>query len=202
MSSALENFRNGFFYANSWEARKDGPPLYLLDKLNPSELAVVEKELIENFSPGDTWLVSALGYIRSQNALPALYKILDQSGAYGKVITAHAIFNICQDQRMIDIVEKEMKNQWNSTQLIDIIYTLPDFANERTDKILHDLQEHEEYLVAYNATRALKLPTDEVVEKFRQKNIAAKTAIKVTSPEKRRSWWQKLFGQSDVFFCF
>ncbi|WP_336516523.1 hypothetical protein [Pollutibacter soli] len=194
MSIALDNFRNDFLYASSWETRKDGPPLYLLDKLDATELAVAEMELISHLSKDDFWPVSALGYIRSQNALPSLYNLLYRASSYGKVITAHAIFNICKDEQMIDIVEREIKNQWNSTHLIDIIYTLPDFDNERTNKILHDLREHEEYLVAYNATRALQLPTEEIVERFRQKKIAA-NKISQNSPERNKlSWWQKIFS--------
>jgi len=165
----------------------------LLDKLNPSELAIAEKELIKNLKTDDSWPVSALGHIRSNAALPSLYNLLHRASAYGKVIAAHAIFNICKDERMIDIVENEVKKQWNNTHLVEIIYTLPDFENERTNKILQDLRGHEEYLVAYNATCALKLPTEEVVEKFRQKNIAANESNRLSPKENKLSWWQKLF---------
>ena len=54
--------------------------------------------------------------------------------------------------------------------LFDVFFMLSDFKDERIVALLNSYREHEEYLIAYNATRALGLSTDKVVQKFREKN--------------------------------
>lgn len=57
----------------------------------------------------------------------------------------------------------------NPYELIDILYHLPDFNNKSITELHHSYRNHTDYLVAYNATQALGLPIDEVVERFRDK---------------------------------
>ncbi|MBK9981092.1 MAG: hypothetical protein IPP15_01475 [Saprospiraceae bacterium] len=95
---------------------------------------------------------------------------------------------------MIAIVLDETPKITNWIELIDIMYMLADFHVEKVTSMLHGFRDHEDYLVAYNATRALGLPTDDVVKKFR----AQKTAVKPTAPSPpppspKRKWWQNLF---------
>lgn len=87
-----------------------------------------------------------------------------------KIPIAYSIYQICGDAKMIDLVIQEMPKITNQYELIDILYLLPGFNNERIKKLLNEFRNHKEYLVVYNATRALGLPTDEVVEKFRKRN--------------------------------
>ncbi len=68
---------------------------------------------------------------------------------------------------MVEIVLKETERLNNQYDIIDILYMLSDFKDSRVDKVLNDFRNHKEYLVAYNATRALGLSTDKVVDKFR-----------------------------------
>ena len=82
---------------------------------------------------------------------------------------------------MINIVLDELPKIINQYELIDVIYMLPVFKDNRITGLLNDYRNHKEYLVAYNATRALGLSIDEVVKKARQRN-------------KRKSFWNKLFG--------
>ncbi len=82
---------------------------------------------------------------------------------------AHSIFQICQDAQMIDIVLNTMPAITNPYELIDILYYLPDFNNRSITELHHSYRNHTDYLVAYNATQALGLPTGEVVERFRDK---------------------------------
>lgn len=170
MKNNLEIFRREFLNANTWAQRKDGIPLYLLDKLSNEERKVAESELIAALSTGDTWPIMGLGHIKSTAALPTLYSLLSKTFKQIKVTLAHAIFQICADPLMIDISLDEMAqlSQWH--ELIDLLYLLPDFRNKRTDQLLQDFRNHPEYLVAYNATRALGLPTGPVVQKFRRKS--------------------------------
>lgn len=168
MSSNLDIFRSDFLGANSWAQRKDGVPLYLLDTLTIEELKVAEIELMKAASLSDTWPIIGLGHIKSQNALPLLYKLLSKSKKNTRITIAHAIFQIAQDQKMVDIVLDEIPKISNQYELIDMLYMLPDFQDPRLIELLKGFQEHKEYLVAYNATRALGLPTDEIVKKFRK----------------------------------
>lgn len=191
----LDIFRNAFLNANTWAQRKDGVPLYLLDKLSKEELTIAERELIKALGPGDSWPILGLGHIQSKAALPGLYDLLAKSERNIKVTIAHSIFQICRDPRMIDIVLTETPKAANMYELIDVLYMLPDFHDERVTQMLNSFREHEEYLVAYNATRVMGLNTDEVVLKFRDKNAAKKaTPPDNSQPKAELSWWQKLFG--------
>jgi hypothetical protein len=152
-----------------------------LDNLTPNELKTAEAELIRSANLGDTWQIIGLGHIRSTDALPTLYSLLDKSNKRMKVTIAHSIFQICQDPKMIDIVLEEVPKITNQYELIDILYLLAAFKDERVTVLLKGFRDHQEYLVAYNATRALGLPTKEIVEMFRDK-------------DEPKGFWNKLFG--------
>ena len=85
-----------------------------------------------------------------------------------KVTIAHAIFQINGDATMGELVLKEMPQLDSWTEIIDLLYLLPDFKDARVAALLHQFRESKEYLIAYNATRVLGLSTDEVVKKFRE----------------------------------
>jgi hypothetical protein len=69
---------------------------------------------------------------------------------------------------MIDLILAETKGITNWTELIDVMYILASFKDERVQSLLTSYCQHSDYLVAYNATRAMGLPTDEVVTRFRK----------------------------------
>jgi len=58
---------------------------------------------------------------------------------------------------------------------------LPTFKDEKIAASLNSFCDHKQYLVVYNATRALGLSTYEVVKRARERN-------------EKKSIWQKLFG--------
>ncbi len=182
MTNNLDIFRKEFLEANSWAQRKDGVPLDLLDNLTSEELQAAEIELIKVVSLKDNWPIVGLGHIKSKDALPTLYDLLDKSKGSMKVTIAHSIFQICQDNKMTEIVLETMPGITNQYELIDVLYYLPDFKDKRITELLNNYRNHKEYLVAYNATRFLGLPTDEVVEKYREK-------------KKQRSIWDRLMGK-------
>lgn len=163
----LDIFRKAFFEANTWAQRKDGAPLDLLDNLTNEELKTAEADLIKAASLQDNWPIVGLGHIKSKAALTILFDLLNQSKGGMKVTIAHSIFQICQDPAMIDLVLETMPEITNQYELIDILSYLPDFKDKRITDLHHGYRNHNEYLVAYNATRYLGLPTDEVVERFR-----------------------------------
>ncbi len=159
MTKALEAFYKDYLHANSWAQRKDGPPLSLLDKLNPQEKEIAEEELINQASVGDAWPIIGLGYLKSKLALDKLYNLLDSGSEGIKVIISHAIFQINNDPEMIEIAIKETEKLKEWYEIIDILYMLPDFNDSRVNNLLTNFCNHKEDLVAYNARRALGLPT-------------------------------------------
>ena len=169
MTKNLDIFRKEFLDANTWEQRKDGVPLDLLDNLTNEELKTAELELINVINLRDDWPIIGLGHIKSKDALPSLYRLLDKSNGTIKVTIAHSIFQICQDNKMIEIVLETMPNITKEFELINVLYYLPSFKDKRTSDLHLSYRNHKDYLVAYNATRYLGLSTDEVVEKFRDK---------------------------------
>jgi hypothetical protein len=162
----LDIFRKEYLKANTWAQRKEGAPLYLLDNLSAEELKAAENDLINVVSLQDNWPIVGLGHIKSKNSLPALYKLLEGSKGVMKVTIAHSIFQIAQDENMINIVLETMPGITNECEIIEVLYYLPDFKDERIIDLHHTYRNHKDYLVAYNATRYLGLPTDEVVKKF------------------------------------
>lgn len=83
---------------------------------------------------------------------------------------------------MAEIALETMSTINDKFQLIDVLYYLPNFKDKRITELHHSYRNHKDYLVAYNATRYLGLPTGEVIEKFRDK-------------KKQRSIWGKLMGK-------
>lgn len=195
MTRNLALFRSEFLEANSWEQRKDGTPLYLLDNLSDEEREVAEEMMIKAVGLHDHWPIVGLGHIQSKDALPGLYKLLEKSERVMRVIIAQAIFQIKHDNSMIDIVLDTMPTITKEEELIDVLYYLPKFNDQRITDLHHTYRNHEEYLVAYNATRYLGLSTDEVVEKYRSKVLKSKFVSQPVNMHKRKpTWWEKLFG--------
>jgi len=166
----LKIFRDEYLNANTWSQRKEGVPLDLLDNLSTKELKIAEKELIDSLSLKDDWPIKGLGYLKSKDALPKLYKLLPKSKKGMKVTIAHSIFQICGDEEMIKIPLAETPKISNQYELINVVYLLKGFEDEKVNEMLDGLREHDEYLVAYNATRALGLSTDKVVKKYKNKD--------------------------------
>ena len=173
-------FKKEYLEANTWAQRKDGVPLDLLDNLENEELKAAEIELIKAASLRDDWPIVGLGHIKSKDALPTLFRLLSESKGAMKVKIAHSIFQISQNEKMKGIVLETMPQITGEFELVDVLYYLPFFKDTKITDLLHSYRTHKKYLVAYNATRYLGLPTDEVVEKFRNK-------------EKPKSFWGKLF---------
>jgi len=167
VTNNIEIFKREFLGANTWAQRKDGIPLDLLDKLTNDEIKVAELELIKVLSLDDDWPIIGLGHIKSKDALPLLFKLLEKSKRTMKVKIALSIFQISQDEKMKDIVIETMPHITGEYELVDVLYYLPKFQDKRITELLHIYRNHKNYLVAYNATQNLGMPTDEVVKKFR-----------------------------------
>jgi hypothetical protein len=176
LSKNLKLFYSEFLNANTWAQRKDGVPLELLDNLSVEELKIAESELINIVSINDSWPILGLGHIKSSASLPKLYELLANGSNHILIILAHAIFSICRDEKMIEIAIQETnqlvkKLPKTEFELIDVIFWLPDFLDERIGRILSDLCDNSSYLIAYNAARALGRSTEDIVRKFTRNSI-------------------------------
>lgn len=171
MYSNLDHFRRFFLnQKDSYLRAKEGVPLYLLDALTPQELAVAETELLRAVGSTDPWPIQGLGHIRSQVALPKLHERLPQAERSMRIYLAHAIYRISADPAMIDLVlESARRLDW--PRELRIMYLLPDFKDPRIEQMLESLCEHKEYLVAWNATRALGLSTEDLEQRSRGRAI-------------------------------
>lgn len=168
MTNNLDIFRKEYLLANTWAQRKDGVPLDLLDKLSIDELKIAEIELIKAANLGDSWPIVGLGHIKSQKSLPKLIALLSDSKGSMRVKIALSVFQISKDDRMKDIVLATMPAITGEYEIIDVLSYLPYFNDKRITELLHSFRTHKKYLVAYNATMHLGLPTEEIVEKFRE----------------------------------
>ena len=154
----LSVFRSEFLNADTWAQRKDGVPLETLDCLTEEELPVAEEELISKAGLNDNWPVIGLGHIRSHKALPALYRLLGEAEGSQRIVIAHSIFQINKDKKMCNAVLDELTHAglWSKFSIIAILYMLRDFENPEITGKLIEFCDSENYLVAYNAARALE----------------------------------------------
>jgi hypothetical protein len=165
----LDKFRKEFLQPSTLVRLQDGVPLRLLDALSPEELKIAEEELINALKPGDDWPFRGLGHIKSKKSLPKLYGWLEKSEKGMKVKIAYVIFQISRDKKMIDIALQEIPKVENEFSLIELLHLLPGFEDDGVLAMLDQFRDDKRYLVAYNATAAMALPTDIVIANFRNK---------------------------------
>ncbi len=163
MDSNYQKFADGFLNAYSWPERKEGPPIELLDVLDADERSRAEDVLIARLSSWrDDWPIIGLGHLRSKKSLPFLKKILRNARGSMKAHIATAIWKISSDPKMLDVVIRcsypsifSRLYPFKTFSQIDIIYCLAEFNNARAVNRLKELQNDTDYLVSYNAKRAL-----------------------------------------------
>ena len=143
----------------------------IIDSLSEEERGQVETALIHKLSQqsDDLLIVTTLGYLKSHKSLDILYGLLNNAKSIAMVIIASSIYEIAKDEKMIAIALEACEPLTNWWDLTGVFYYLAKFKNQRTDDFIRKYFDHKEYLVAYNATRAMGLPTDPVVKKFREK---------------------------------
>jgi len=164
-SLAYQEFDRCFLNASySWPERKDGVPLELLDKLNPEEKQEAEEALISRLSTGDSWPARGLGHLRSQSALGPLRRLLPKAKGSVRAAIALAIWQIDGDPQMADELVAlsrsdytDDSNSANTFTMIDIIYCLAYLSLETVTQRLEELTQSKNYLISYNAKRAIKL---------------------------------------------
>jgi hypothetical protein len=137
---------------------------HIIDKLTAKERNEVENALIDklNKHPEDLLIVETLAYLKSASSIPALRKLLENSSLdMEKLIIASSIFEINHDNSMIDIAIhafRQLDNKQDSCyvyKLTSAFYHLAKFNTPSVAKIIKEYTDHKEYLVSYNAKRAL-----------------------------------------------
>lgn len=167
-SEAYKRFHRGFFEADSWELRKDGPPLECLDDLTDQERERAGQALVDALKPGDSWPIIALGHLKSQQAVPALRKLLGETEGIARACAATSIWHAVSDPSMIEVVLEishqndtgDEKDHSSKYILIDVIYMLSEFPDPSALERLDELTMSKIYLVRYNAKEALEMWKD------------------------------------------
>jgi hypothetical protein len=147
-----------FLPPQTYQHRKDGPTLGLIDKLTSEEKFVFEQKLIERLEKGDTdiWIVEGLAYVKSEKALPALYNLLSRTGMKPSRITIESsIYQICKDPLMVDAALEDSMQVKDKFSIISIFYHLAQFRDSRVNDFVRQYFDDPDYLISYNAKRAI-----------------------------------------------
>lgn len=129
----------------------------LIDKLNDEEIFKVEKELITMLQKKpDMLIVETLGYMKSEKAIPILYELMESlNNEMAKIIIATSIFEINQDQKMIEKAKASFKTIKDKFQLISAFHYLVRLQDSEILKLIQNLTTSSDYLISYNAKQAL-----------------------------------------------
>jgi len=137
---------------------------HIIDKLDADEKIEVEKGLIDKLTehPEDILIVETLAYMKSTRSIPALRNLLANSSYdMEKLIIVSSIFEINHDNDMVDIAISAFRQLDNKKdayyvyKLTGAFYHLAKFNNPTAVEIIKEYFYHKEYLVSYNAKRAL-----------------------------------------------
>lgn len=138
----------------------------IIDKLNNDEKKKVEDRLIskllEPTEGVDTLIVETLAYLKSEKALPLLRNLLkNSSNELIKLKIAVSIFEINPSEDLIDLAIsafKKLDNQKDSNyvyKLTTAFFYLIRFNSSEVNNKIKQYIDHKEYLLAFNAKRAL-----------------------------------------------
>jgi len=139
----------------------------IIENLAESERVLLENALLQKLQSEaqkeiDTLIVETLAFLKSVKSVSTLKSLLAQSkDAVIRLRIATAIFEINSDVEMVDIAlsaVKQMDNERDAYyvyKLTAAFYYLAKFKNEKTEQLLKAYTGHREYLISYNAQKAL-----------------------------------------------
>lgn len=139
----------------------------LINKLTNEQKKKLENALIQKLNNEserevDTLVVDTLAYLKSHQALPVLRQLLEKRyNDMTSLIIAAAIFEISGDDSMIESVIDttnsidNKKDAYYSYKQTSAFYYLAKFKNDKIDRLLEEYAQEKDYLVSYNAKRAL-----------------------------------------------
>lgn len=142
---------------NDYQHRNGFSNEHIIDKLSDEEKSQVEKALVDRLHKNpDMLIVETLGYMKSDMSLPILYKLLeDLNDEIAKIITTVSIFEINQDQKMIDVAKKLFRIIKNKYQLISVFHYLVRFQDSEILKLIEGYATNKDYLISHNAKQAI-----------------------------------------------
>ena len=129
----------------------------LIDKLSDEVIFKVETELITMLQKKpDMLIVETLGYMKSKKSLSVLYELLESlNDEMTKIITATSIFEINQDQKMIEKAKVSFKAIKDKFKLISAFHYLIRLQDSEISKLIQEYSTNSDYLISYNAKQAL-----------------------------------------------
>jgi hypothetical protein len=146
-------------YQHRWEFSNHR----LIDELNENEKKEIENALITKLyaEPGDILIVKTLAYMNSNKAIPAMENSLENCKIQiQKVIIAVSIYEINRDIKMIDAAINAFKQVQEKWDLVFVFSYLKTFNDNRINEMIKKYIDHPDFLVSYNAKRALGIIKD------------------------------------------
>ena len=141
----------------------------LIDVLSDKEKeqledALINKLIVESDRHIDTLIVDTLVYLKSQKSLPVFRELLNkETYPLSKLIIATSIFELSGDESTIEIAVdlfrkmEDKKDSYYKYKLTQAFYYLAKLNNATVDSLVANYIKHEDYLVAYNAKRAMEI---------------------------------------------
>ncbi len=138
---------------------------HLINQLNEYERQQLEDALINKLlDKTDLLVVETLAYMKSEKSLLVLYNLLEKtSDNMDKLVIATSIFEINKDDRLIDIGMKAFNELSNKSSIYakylitSAFFYLIKFEDSKVNNIIEEYTKHSDYLISYNAKRALSL---------------------------------------------
>ncbi len=135
----------------------------IIDQLNDLEKSALETALIAMLPvTKDPLIIETLAYMKSSNALPALYDKLVTLPDMN-LTTAVCIFEINADSAMIDVALDAARkiasrtDPYRKFSLIYIFFPLSKFKHQKINAFIEQFINDDDFLIAYNAKRFLGL---------------------------------------------
>jgi HEAT repeat protein len=154
MSSAFEEFRKSYFEHPS----RDGPDLAVLDQLHENEQKEAEDLLLQSLTLDAIYSIKALGYLRSQRALPKLIELLPEAKGVAQVYIAQALWRIGRYKPASSFLCRILTKRsifGSSAARREAAIALREVDEKQSINALSAAVNDKNYLVRYHAQRSL-----------------------------------------------
>ena len=149
---------------NDFQHRYEFSNQHMIDKLESHEKKEIEDLLIKKLwdDPGDILIIETLSYLGSKKAIPAMRISLENcANALQKIIIAVSIYKINHENHMIDVAIDSFNQLYKENDLIIVFSYLKEFNDRTINNIINEYVENPNYLISYNAKRALGMIKDQ-----------------------------------------
>ena len=144
----LNIFRQYFIQADTWEKRRDGIPLDLLDNLSESEKAIAEKELIQSLNKEDWWPIVGLAHLQSQDAVEDMKLLLTESDGLIRIMIANTLYTITKKLDWLPIVIETIPKINYEYDIEKMLIFMPAYNDVRIRKFIKTYASHSNKLIA------------------------------------------------------